>query len=220
MTRSSRALAEREGGIFILSAPSGAGKTTLISRLLKIFPEMLLSVSYTTRPRRPGEMHGRDYFFVGKGKFAVMRARGGFAEWARVHGALYGTPRSPLDRSVRRGRDILLDIDVQGARKIKKLYPRAVSIFLLPPSWQELEKRLAGRGTDRRENIRRRLENARREIRAIVRYDYFLVNREIGEALASLKSIVVAERQRISRYKALGRQRSALSRIYGLKADG
>lgn len=220
MTRSSRALAEREGGIFILSAPSGAGKTTLISRLLKIFPEMLLSVSYTTRPRRPGEVHGRDYFFVGKEKFAVMRARGGFAEWARVHGALYGTPRSPLDRSVRRGRDILLDIDVQGARKIKKLYPRAVSIFLLPPSWQELEKRLAGRGTDRRENIRRRLENARREIRAIVRYDYFLVNREIGEALASLKSIVVAERQRISRYKALGRQRSALSRIYGLKADG
>lgn len=220
MTRSSRALAEREGGIFILSAPSGAGKTTLISRLLKIFPEMLLSVSYTTRPRRPGEVHGRDYFFVGKEKFAVMRARRGFAEWARVHGALYGTPRSPLDRSVRRGRDILLDIDVQGARKIKKLYPRAVSIFLLPPSWQELEKRLAGRGTDRRENIRRRLENARREIRAIVRYDYFLVNREIGEALASLKSIVVAERQRISRYKALGRQRSALSRIYGLKADG
>lgn len=220
MTRSSRTLAEREGGIFILSAPSGAGKTTLISRLLKIFPEMLLSVSYTTRPRRPGEVHGRDYFFVGKEKFAAMRARGGFAEWARVHGALYGTPRSPLDRSVRRGRDILLDIDVQGARKIKKLYPRAVSIFLLPPSWQELEKRLAGRGTDRRENIRRRLENARREIRAIVRYDYFLVNRQIGEALASLKSIVVAERQRISRYKALRRQRSALSRIYGLKADG
>ncbi len=108
---------------------------------------------------------------------------------------------------------MLLDIDVQGARKIKKLYPRAVSIFLLPPSWRELEKRLAGRGTDRRENIRRRLENARREIRAIVRYDYFLVNREIGEALAALKSIVVAERQRISRYKAL-------SRSYGLKADG
>lgn len=204
MTRSSRTLAEREGSIFILSAPSGAGKTTLISRLLKIFPEMRLSVSYTTRPRRPGEVQGRDYFFVGKKKFAAMRAQGGFAEWARVHGAFYGTPRPRLDRSVQRGRDILLDIDVQGARKIKKQYRGAVSIFLLPPSWQELEKRLAGRGTDRRENIRRRLENARREIRAIMRYDYFLVNREIGEALASLKSIVVAERQRISRVRKWG----------------
>lgn len=204
MTRSSRTLAEREGTIFILSAPSGAGKTTLISRLLKIFPEMRLSVSYTTRPTRPGEVQGRDYFFVGEKKFAAMRAGGAFAEWARVHGAFYGTPRPPLDRSVQRGRDILLDIDVQGARKIKKQYRGAVSIFLLPPSWHELEKRLAGRGTDRRENIRRRLENARREIQAIMRYDYFLVNREIGEALASLKSIVVAERQRISRVRKWG----------------
>ncbi len=204
MTPSSRTLVEREGTIFILSAPSGAGKTTLISRLLKIFPEMRLSVSYTTRSRRPGEVHGRDYFFVGQKKFAAMRAGGRFAEWARVHGALYGTPRSPLDRGVQGGRDILLDIDVQGARKIRKQYPRAVSIFLLPPSWQELEKRLARRGTDRRENIRRRLENARREIRAIMRYDYFLVNREIGEALASLRSIVVAERQRISRVRKWG----------------
>ena len=201
MSRSSGTLAEREGTIFILSAPSGAGKTTLINGLLKIFPDVGLSVSYTTRSRRPGELHGRDYFFVGKKSFTAMRARGGFAEWAAVHGALYGTPRRPLEKSVRRGRDVLLDIDVQGARKIKKQYPRAVSIFLLPPSWQELEKRLALRGTDRRENIRRRLENARREIRAIARYDYYVLNREIREALGCLKSILVAERQRISRVR-------------------
>ena len=201
MTQSSRTLTEREGIIFILSAPSGAGKTTLINGLLKIFPEVTLSVSYTTRSQRPGEVHGRDYFFVGRKAFAAIRARDGFAEWATVHGALYGTPRRPLEQSVRRGRDVLLDIDVQGARKIKKQYPHAVSLFLLPPSWQELEKRLALRGTDRRESIRRRLENARREIQAIMRYDYYVLNREIREALGCLKSILIAERHKISRVR-------------------
>ena len=201
MIPSNRAVTEREGTIFILSAPSGAGKTTLINDLLKIFPEIALSVSYTTRSRRRGEVHGHDYFFVEKKAFAAMRARGDFAEWASVHGSLYATPRRPLERNIQRGRDVLLDIDVQGARKIKKLYSRAVSIFLLPPSWQELEKRLALRGTDREENIRRRLENARREIRAIMRYDYFVVNRDIREALDGLKSIIIAERLRISRVR-------------------
>lgn len=201
MIRSNRGLAKREGTIFILSAPSGAGKTTLINGLLKSFPEIMLSVSYTTRPRRAGEIHGRDYLFVGEKRFAAIRARGGFAEWASVHGALYATPRRPLERSIRRGRDVLLDIDVQGARKIQRQYPRVVSVFLLPPAWQELEKRLARRGTDRRENIRRRLENARREIQAIVRYDYYVVNREIREALDCLKSIIIAERLKISRVK-------------------
>lgn len=201
MTHSSRTLTEHAGAIFILSAPSGAGKTTLISGLLRVFPEIMLSVSYTTRAQRPGEVHGRDYCFVGEKKFAAMRANGSFAEWASVHGALYATPRRPLEQSIRRGRDVLLDIDVQGARKIKKQYPQAISIFLLPPSWQELEKRLARRGTDRRESIRRRLENARREIQALMRYDYFVVNREIREALEGLKSIIIAERHRISRVR-------------------
>jgi guanylate kinase len=141
-----------------------------------------------------------------------MRARGQFAEWASVHGALYGTPRGPLERSLRAGREILLDIDVQGARKIKKQYPRSVLIFVLPPSLRELEKRLAARGTDRGENIRRRLENARREIRALLRYDYFVENRQLREALAHLRAIIVAERQKISRYQALG-QLSEFSRL-------
>lgn len=194
-----RVLTKREGVIFILSAPSGAGKTTLIKRLMAIFPEIRPLVSYTTRICRSGEVPGRDYHFVAKKKFAAMRAGGRFAEWANVHGFLYGTPRQPLEQSIRRGRDVLLDIDVQGARRIKRQYPRAVSIFLLPPSWQELENRLALRGTDRRESIRQRLENARREIREIMRYDYLVVNREIQKALESLKSIVIAERLKISR---------------------
>lgn len=212
MIRSSRALGKREGTIFILSAPSGAGKTTLINGLLKIFPEVMLSVSYTTRSRRKGETHGRDYFFVREEVFAAMRARDGFAEWARVHGSLYGTPCRPLERSIRRGQDVLLDIDVQGARKIKNQYPHhAVSIFLLPPSWQELQKRLALRGTDQKESIRQRLENARREIREVMRYDYLVMNREIREALGSLKSIMAAERLRISRLKGGGSVQSKLA---------
>jgi len=199
MIQPNKVVAERAGTIFILSAPSGAGKTTLVNGILKIFPEVRLSVSCTTRPRRPGEIHGRDYWFLKETKFAAMRGRGEFAEWAGVHGYFYGTPRRPLEKCIKGRIDILLDIDVRGARQIKRQYPRAVSIFLLPPSLRELEKRLALRGTDRREIIRRRLENARREIRAIMRYDYFVVNREIPKALESLKSIIVAERLRISR---------------------
>lgn len=195
----------KEGVIFILSAPSGAGKTTLIKKLLKLFPEITLSVSYTTRKPRSGEVDGRDYRFVGPGMFGRMRDRGAFAEWAKVHGSLYGTPRAQLERVIRRGRDVLLDIDVHGARKIKQLYREAVAIFLLPPSWEELEKRLALRGTDGTATIRKRLENARGEVGEILRYDYLVVNREIPEALETLKSIVVAERHRVRRGR--GRRR-------------
>jgi len=195
--------AGRDGVIFILSAPSGAGKTTLINRLLKIFPEMVLSVSYTTRARRAAEVAGWDYHFVTGKRFAQMQTKRAFAEWAKVHGYLYGTPRRPLEESIRRGRDVLLDIDVKGARKIKKQYRHAVSVFLLPPSWQELRKRLARRGTDRMETIRRRLANARREIQEMIRYDYVVVNREIGEAVESLRSIVLAEGLKVCRIKSL-----------------
>lgn len=199
MMRLSEVLTKREGIIYILSAPSGAGKTTLIKKLLAIFPEIRLIVSYTTRGRRAGESSGRDYHFVTEQAFASIRSRGGFAEWAQVHGSFYGTPRLPLEQSIRRGRDVLLDIDVQGAKKIKKQYPRAVSIFILPPSWRELARRLALRGTDRQASIRRRLDNARREIRQLMRYNYIVINREVQEALKSLGAIVVAERHRVSR---------------------
>jgi len=194
-------LTKRRGVIFIISAPSGAGKTTLVKKLLKLFPDVTLSVSCTTRARRPGEADGRDYHFVTEREFAALRAHGGFAEWARVHGYFYGTPRAPLERMVAHGRDVLLDIDVQGARKIKRQYRNAVSIFLLPPSPRVLQQRLARRGTDRRETIRKRLDNARREIREILRYDYVVENRELRRAVEKARAIVVAERLRVSRLK-------------------
>jgi len=199
MMQKSSGLSRRQGIIFILSAPSGTGKTTLIKGLRRIYPELSLSISYTTRARRAGEIEGRDYHFVKAAKFAAMKAKGEFAEWARVHDFLYGTPRLGLDRCLRSGRDILLDIDIQGARKIKGSYPQAVSIFLLPPSWRELKRRLAWRGTDGKESIRRRLVNARDEIRDLIKYDYYVVNREVKESLELLKSIVKAERARTSR---------------------
>lgn len=201
MTGKPTELIRREGIIFILSAPSGTGKTTLIKGLRAAYPELRLSISCTTRERRPGEMHGRDYYFVGMKKFAAMKAKGDFAEWAKVHDFLYGTPRRSLDQSIRLGRDILLDIDVQGTRTIKRKYPQAVSIFLVPPSWRELQRRLARRGTDGQEIIRRRLLNARSEIRDIIKYDYYVVNRQLEESLALLKSIVEAERAKTFRVK-------------------
>jgi guanylate kinase len=193
------ALAKRQGIIFILSAPSGAGKTTLYNGLKEIYPEIKLSVSCTTRARRSGELNGRDYRFLTKREFETLKSRGQFAEWAKVHDYFYGTPKKPLDRNIRAGRDVLLDIDVQGARKIKKAYPQAVSIFLLPPSLGELQRRLAARGTDGNDTIRRRLANARGEIGEIMHYDYYVVNREVTEAVQLLSSIIKAERARTSR---------------------
>jgi guanylate kinase len=199
MSGRAAAAGKRRGIIFILSAPSGAGKTTLAGVLRAVFPEMQVSVSCTTRERRDGEVNGRDYHFITARRFAALRARREFAEWALVLGYLYGTPRKPLDRCIADGRDILLDVDVQGARKIKKRYPEAVSVFLLPPSMEELRRRLAARATDAKAVISRRLANARGEIRNIIYYDYCVVNCEVEQAVEDLKSIVRAERAKISR---------------------
>jgi guanylate kinase len=217
MKRGAISPAKRLGIIFILSAPSGAGKTTLYNSLRKIYPEIELSVSCTTRAKRPGEINGRDYRFLTDAQFDRLRRQGEFAEWAKVHDYLYGTPKKPLDRCVRSGRDILLDIDVQGARQIKKTCPQAVSIFLLPPSLRELERRLAARGTDGREIIRRRLANAKGEIGEIIHYDYFVVNREVKDAVRALSAIVEAERARISRVKEwrLGPSRAQVRKSHG-----
>jgi guanylate kinase len=199
MIRKTTSLARREGIIFILSAPSGTGKTTLIKALRELWPKIRLSISYTTRKRRKGEVHGRDYYFVKPATFVGMKAKGDFAEWAKVHDFFYATPRGPLEQCIRRGKDMLLDIDVQGATKIKRRYPAAVSIFLVPPSWRELQRRLARRGTDGKDTIRRRLANARDEIREIIKYDYFVVNRDVKASVELLKSIFEAERARTSR---------------------
>jgi guanylate kinase len=201
MIRKTAPLVRREGVIFILSAPSGTGKTTLIKALRELCPKIKLSVSYTTRRRREGEVHGRDYYFVKPATFVAMKAKGDFAESARVHGFFYGTPCAPLEQCIRRGQDILLDIDVQGATKIKRKYRAAASVFLVPPSWRELQRRLARRGTDGEDTIRRRLANARDEMREIIKYDYFVINRDIEASLALLKSIFEAERAKTSRVK-------------------
>ena len=199
MKRLPTAPAKRLGIIFILSAPSGAGKTTLYNNLRKHYPDIELSVSYTTRAQRTGEIEGRDYRFVSPRRFEGLKHAGAFAEWARVHGHFYGTPKKPLARCISSGRDILLDIDVQGARQIKRTFPEAVSIFLLPPSLRELERRLAARGTDGKEIIRRRLANARGEIRERIHYDYYVVNRRVETAVYTLCGIIEAERARVSR---------------------
>ena len=199
MTDASTVVSKRQGIIFIISAPSGAGKTTLIAGLRTACPELKLSISYTTRAQRTGDVNGRDYHFITPRQFAFMKARGQFAEWAKVHDFLYGTPRKPLEQCTSGGRDILLDIDVQGAKNIKRAYPGAVSIFLLPPSLRELERRLALRGTEAKETIRRRLDNARGEIREILKYDYYVVNQDVKKAIALLKSIVESERAKTCR---------------------
>ena len=202
MTVSIRSFAKRlHGTIFILSAPSGAGKTTLSNELLAELPDMALSVSYTTRAPRTGEIPGKDYHFVPQGVFERMCQAGEFAEWAAVHGCLYGTPRRRLDGLVQQGQDVLLDIDVQGACAIKQHFEKAVLIFVLPPSLDELRRRLAARGTDKADTIRQRLANARREMQEIHRYDYAVINRNVDEAVGRLKAIVVAERLKVCRFQ-------------------
>jgi len=218
MKRRTLSPAKRLGIIFILSAPSGAGKTTLYNGLRELYPEIELSVSCTTRGKRPGEVNGRDYRFMSAAQFERLKRRGEFAEWAQVHGNFYGTPKLPLERCVRTGRDILLDIDVQGARQIKKNCPEAVSIFLLPPSLPELERRLSARGTDGQDMIRRRLANAQGEIGEIIHYDYFVVNQEVNEAVRVLSAIVEAERARIARVHEW--RLEPLRRQIGPKRDG
>lgn len=178
------------GYLFIVSGPSGAGKTTLSGAALKAFPDMTLSVSCTTRPPRGGETDGVDYAFVDGARFDAMVDGGELAEWAEVHGHRYGTPRAPLDRALAEGRDMLLDIDVQGAAQMRRLYPGAVAVFLLPPDRGTLEARLRGRGTDSEATVKRRLENACREMRRASEYDHVIVNRNREEAIAEFEAIV------------------------------
>jgi guanylate kinase len=191
----------RQGILFILSAPSGAGKTSISNRVLGEIQGLELSISYTTRGPRPGEVPGHDYHFVSGAEFERMREAGEFAEWARVHDALYGTPRAPIERALGEGRDMLLDIDVQGAAQIRVGYPEAVAVFVLPPSEEELERRLRARRTDSEDVIRRRLARAKAEMEEFRKYDYYVVNRDLGESVRSFAAVVSAERARVSRLR-------------------
>ena len=186
------------GILFIISAPSGSGKTTLTNELLKVVPGLEFSISYTTRPPRGSEQHGREYCFVSKEEFEQMIGRGEFLEYACVFGHYYGTARRVLQEAHQTGRDLVLDIDVQGAAQVKTLMPEAVSIFILPPSRDALEFRLRNRShaehMDSEEVILRRLEAARIEIENYRNYDYILVNDRLEQSIVLLKAIVAAER--------------------------
>lgn len=185
------------GILFILSAPSGAGKTTLLKRVMADLPGLAFSVSHTTRAPRVGEQDGVDYYFVSRRAFATMREQGLFLEWAEVHGNLYGTSKPAVVAQLEAGIDVVLDIDVQGAAIVRQeaAIP-AVSLFISPPSLEELEKRLRGRETDSEETILLRLQNARNEMRAAVAYDYLVVNDHLEQAVDTLRAIVIAERSR------------------------
>jgi guanylate kinase len=182
--------------VFIVSAPSGSGKTTLVSRLLASLPSLMFSVSYTTRKPRGDEVDGRSYRFVSRPDFEAMIARGEFLEWAEVFGNYYGTHRGILEEAQAQGKDLVLDIDVQGARQLRSRIPEAVSVFILAPSRQILEHRLRARGEDREDVIERRLRDAAEEIRNYSRYDYVLINRDLDDSVTTLNAIVRAERVR------------------------
>jgi guanylate kinase len=186
--------------LLIISSPSGAGKTTLTRKLLESFMDLTFSVSHTTRPPRTGEVEGQDYYFVDRSTFERTVHEGRFAEWAEVHGNLYGTSLSELDRARELGKKaIVFDVDYQGARQIKARLPQAVGVFILPPSMDELRKRLEGRALDSAEVIERRFDKARLEIEHYLFFDYLVVNDKVEEAAARLRGIVYAERSRRER---------------------
>jgi guanylate kinase len=189
--------------VFIISAPSGSGKSTLVKRLLESVEGLEFSISYTTRAPRRGEKDGEGYRFVSREEFLAMRDAGQFLEWAEVFGNYYGTSRAALEQARERGRDLVLDIDVQGAAQLKKQLPEAVTVFILPPSRAELEKRLRSRSLDEDAVIARRLRDASREIRNYAAYDYIVVNDQLEPAAARLIGIVLAERCRKQQAEAV-----------------
>ncbi len=180
--------------LLIVSSPSGAGKTTLTRRLLQEFPELRFSVSHTTRKPRANEVDGQDYHFVAEDTFREVIDENGFAEWAEVHGNLYGTSVAEIDAARAAGKSgVLFDVDYQGARQIKEKFPHAIGVFILPPSMEELRRRLESRGADDADSRRRRFQKARDEIGHYPFFDYMIVNDELQRALAELRSIVLAE---------------------------
>lgn len=179
----------KRGRIFIISAPSGTGKSTVVAALRREKPELKFSISCTTRQKRGSEVDGRDYHFIDGKTFQKMVSKNEFAEWANVHGEMYGTPRAALMDPIARGEDIILDIDVQGGMAIKKAFPDAISIFLMPPSLEVLKERLVGRGTDSPAKIALRLKNARTELTFKDRYDHVVTNGDLEQAVSELLSI-------------------------------
>lgn len=189
----------KRGLLIILSGPSGVGKGTVCRSLQARMPGLRLSVSATTRPPRPGEIEGRDYYFISDAHFQRLLAEGAFLEWALVHGRHYGTLQDKVTEVLASGGDLLLEIDIQGAEQVRRHLPEAVTIFMAPPSMAALEQRIIGRGTEDAQKIRQRLETARREMKAYRNYEYLVVNDEVEATAALLASIIQSEKCRVSR---------------------
>ena len=187
----------RRGLLFVVSAPSGTGKTTVVERLVQVVPDLALSRSYTSRHARPGETDGVDYNFITRRRFEEMIAGNAFLEWADVFGNLYGTGAADAERELAAGRDLVLVIDVQGARLVRARFAGTVGVFVMPPSYATLEKRLRGRSKDPEEAMQRRLQTARDEVAAFTEYDYVIVNDELEACVERLRAIVIAERTRL-----------------------
>ena len=190
------------GNLFVVAAPSGAGKTTLVRLLLEQESRVHLSISYTTRGPRPGEENGREYHFVDNVEFQAMIARHEFLEWAEVHGNFYGTSQKWIADQLAAGHDVLLEIDWQGAQQVRKLFPQAIGIFILPPSMEELTRRLTGRGTDSADVIARRLAAAQDEMRHVGEFDYVIINDSLEQALDDLRAVVRVSRLSLDAQRA------------------
>lgn len=189
----------RKGLLIVISGASGTGKGTVCKKLLADLPKVAYSISATTRTPRPGEVDGREYYFISVDEFKTWIAEEKFLEYANVYGNFYGTPLNKIEERLNRGEDILLEIDVQGALNVKKKCPDGIYIFLLPPSLDELKRRIEGRGTENPESLARRLKNAVAEIKIGLQYDYVVVNDTIDNAAAQIKSILAAERLKVAR---------------------
>jgi len=213
---------ERQGAglVFVISAPSGTGKTTLLKRVMEALPDLRFSVSYTTRSPRANEREGEDYHFISPERFQEMVEREEFLEWAEVVENRYGTAKGSIERLRKEGFDVLLDIDTQGAKKLKEKLDHSILIFILPPSYETLQKRLFTRGLDSAEVMRNRLANARTEIEEACRYHYLIVNERIEVAVETLKAIIVAERCRRNKDRILKEREKEWEEEYGKNNSG
>lgn len=182
------------GRLFVISGPSGAGKSTIVNELKKLAPDVFVSISATTRPPRPGEKDGQNYYFMTVDEFIKLAEEGKFLEWAEVHGNYYGTPEAPIKEQLEKGKSVILEIDVQGALQVRKKYPDSVLIFIEPPDFKELVERLKKRSSDDEETIARRLENARYEMALASEYNYRVVNDDLTKAVKEVLRIIEKER--------------------------